>query len=178
MIKIPTCIARFILSRLPLQRGRGLATKILLFGQDKLGGIATFHFKYGVFCDTSIEPWPRGYQEVFLYGESEREQLRVWKTVLRKGDVVIDGGANCGYWSLVASSLVGKDGEIIAFEPVPRAYNALCRNLAASKATNVRTRESALFSTPGQAKLFLSQDDPSDVLSSMAANANFVSTGV
>jgi FkbM family methyltransferase len=48
---------------------------------------------------------------------------------LRAGDTVIDGGANVGYISAVAASLVGPTGEIHGFEPLKECYER-CQVLA------------------------------------------------
>jgi FkbM family methyltransferase len=47
--------------------------------------------------------------------------------VLRPSDAFLDVGANAGYFSLIAKSLVGPSGRVIAFEPDPRNCAALRR---------------------------------------------------
>jgi FkbM family methyltransferase len=42
------------------------------------------------------------------------------KVTVKPGDVVIDGGANIGLFSVAAASAAGKQGRIYAFEPVPK----------------------------------------------------------
>lgn len=39
---------------------------------------------------------------------------------LRKGSVFLDIGANVGYFTMLASSIVGAEGKVIAFEPNPQ----------------------------------------------------------
>jgi FkbM family methyltransferase len=48
---------------------------------------------------------------------------------LSKNGVFIDVGANMGYYSLLASKVVGKDGCIIAIEPSSRDYDRLVDNV-------------------------------------------------
>lgn len=50
------------------------------------------------------------------YQPSVVEILRIF---LRKGDTFIDVGANIGYLSALAAGLVGREGEVHSFEPVP-----------------------------------------------------------
>ena len=57
---------------------------------------------------------------------------------LRPGDVFVDVGANIGYFSLYASTLVGNAGEVLAIEAVPTTYALLRRNLDRNQADNVR----------------------------------------
>ncbi len=45
---------------------------------------------------------------------------RTIERFLREGDIFIDVGANVGYISAFALGLVGRSGEVHAFEPVPR----------------------------------------------------------
>ena len=47
------------------------------------------------------------------------------KSYCRRGDVVVDIGANIGTHSLVASKCVGDTGKVIAFEPHPKIFSYL-----------------------------------------------------
>lgn len=52
---------------------------------------------------------------------------RVFRENLKRGDIFLDIGANLGYWSALSSNLVGREGEIHAFEPVPCFFESLER---------------------------------------------------
>jgi FkbM family methyltransferase len=54
---------------------------------------------------------------------------RIFDQHLGPGDIFIDIGANCGYWSAYALSRVGQSGEVHAFEPVPH-YFAFVKRLS------------------------------------------------
>jgi FkbM family methyltransferase len=54
---------------------------------------------------------------------------RIFKRCLASGKTFVDIGANCGYWSAYSLSLVGRSGEVHAFEPVPQ-YFSFVRRLA------------------------------------------------
>ncbi|HIH23797.1 TPA: FkbM family methyltransferase [Candidatus Woesearchaeota archaeon] len=56
---------------------------------------------------------------------------------LKKGDVVIDGGAFEGHYVIYASKKVGPKGKVIAFEPDPYNYWLLERNIKRNKIDNV-----------------------------------------
>ena len=78
-----------------------------------------------------------------IHGEKFRvdESLRRWrtdgegwllehmKTNLRPGDDVIDVGGNFGFMTLYAGRLVGPNGRVVSFEPVPSHTNLLRRNI-------------------------------------------------
>jgi len=50
---------------------------------------------------------------------------RIFRKHLRKETIFFDIGANLGYWSAFCLPLVGKFGEVHAFEPVPQFYESL-----------------------------------------------------
>lgn len=127
----------------PWRRGRGVLARALF--PRGTSGRATFKFSFGTFVDAPIDPWPAGYRDLFLFNEFESDQVRLWKLLLKPGDVVVDGGANLGFWSLVASRLVGPDGLVVAFEPHPATVEELRRNLSASAATNVIAQNCGLW---------------------------------
>jgi FkbM family methyltransferase len=52
---------------------------------------------------------------------------------LSLGDTFIDIGANVGYHAMLAASIVGKDGRVIAFEPLPTNCELLNLSISANK---------------------------------------------
>jgi FkbM family methyltransferase len=54
---------------------------------------------------------------------------RLLRRLLRSGDVVYDIGANVGYTALLFLDCVKPTGRVVAFEPSPRAFRLLERNL-------------------------------------------------
>jgi len=56
-------------------------------------------------------------------------EKRMYLSIIRKGDVVIDVGANVGYFTKLFSDLVGPGGEVHAFEPLPSTFDLLSRNV-------------------------------------------------
>lgn len=75
---------------------------------------------------------------------------------LKKDDTFIDVGANNGYFSLLASTLVGKKGRVFAFEPNPRAINKLKKSIKLNKFKNIKAFNIALGSRNTIKKLYLS----------------------
>ncbi len=63
------------------------------------------------------------------------EYPRFLRRVVRAGDVVIDIGANLGYYSHIVSRLVGESGRVYAVEPVKPILGVLKHNLR--RCTNV-----------------------------------------
>lgn len=146
----------------PFMRGRGRLAQLLLseFNQYPEQARASFRFRFGRFIDAPIASWPRGYKDLFVYGMSEPNEVAVWYRVLEAGTNVVDGGANWGYWSLVASTIVGKDGKVYAFEPVPNTCASLRKNVQASKANNIVVYQAGLTEKPGSGWIYSATDDP------------------
>jgi FkbM family methyltransferase len=76
---------------------------------------------------------PRIYESILrLRGDANFEKI-LFLNVVGNGDVVFDVGANRGYYTVLFSHLVGKRGQVHAFEPVPTTFSRLSSGLAARK---------------------------------------------
>jgi FkbM family methyltransferase len=65
---------------------------------------------------------------IFLTGKYESNVESIFRTYVKKGDIVVDIGAHFGYFSLLAGKLVGKSGKVYAFEPTHSTYEILQKN--------------------------------------------------
>ena len=65
---------------------------------------------------------------------------------LEQGDTFLDIGANLGYFTLMASHLVGQEGKVIAFEPVTEIYKYIAKNIEINSLTNVTLYKYGLWS--------------------------------
>jgi FkbM family methyltransferase len=83
--------------------------------------------------------------------------------------VIVDVGANCGTYSLLASKR-NPSARIFAFEPLPANYDALVRNLELNGATNVDAHRAAVGPEPGKVAFTVPADGGmSDVASVVGA---------
>ena len=57
--------------------------------------------------------------------------------LLKEGDVFLDIGANVGYFTMLASSLVKSNGKVIAFEPNPQNLQLIYSSIVENDAVNV-----------------------------------------
>ena len=65
----------------------------------------------------------------FFYGVfSETAQARIVTSALSKGEMVLDIGANFGFYTVLSAEAVGATGSVMAFEPHPGARELLERN--------------------------------------------------
>ena len=68
----------------------------------------------------------------------------------------LDVGANMGWYTTLLNKLSGPEGEVHAFEPVPRIYEALKKNVALlDDSSNVHINNCALGDAPGKVELHL-----------------------
>lgn len=88
----------------------------------------------------------------------EPEVIRVIKRVVRAGDVVIDAGANIGFYSLLMSKMVGEAGRVIAFEPCPINMQHLAHNASINNMTNIAMYSNALWSDVGEVEFYVNND--------------------
>ena len=83
--------------------------------------------------------------------------------LLGPGSVVIDVGANVGYYSILAGKLVGADGRVLAFEPDPYSYALLVKNVHLNGLEQIVIPiNKAVGDSNTRLKLFLSKNDSGD----------------
>ncbi|MCA1589666.1 MAG: FkbM family methyltransferase, partial [Acidobacteria bacterium] len=68
----------------------------------------------------------------------EPEQTAAMLREIKPGHVFFDIGANVGYYSILASRLIGKSGAVISCEPVVRNLALLQRHFEINHASNIR----------------------------------------
>jgi FkbM family methyltransferase len=74
----------------------------------------------------------------YYFGTFERKKIEKYFLLsLKEAKVVFDLGANVGYYSLLASRVMGIDGKIFAFEPSKRNLDYLNKHLVLNHASNV-----------------------------------------
>jgi FkbM family methyltransferase len=92
----------------------------------------------------------------------EPDETTLIKNILKPGQVFVDIGANIGYFSVLAASIVGSNGQIYAFEPEPRNFNLLNRNVKLNNQNNVDTHSIALSDKKETSKLYLNDKNLGD----------------
>ncbi|MGA2237810.1 MAG: FkbM family methyltransferase [Candidatus Bathyarchaeia archaeon] len=85
----------------------------------------------------------------------EKSTTDLFRSIVREGDVVVDLGANIGYFTMLAAKLVGKRGRVYAFEPEPRNYRYLLSNIELNGYDNVIAIHKAVSDRSGKVKLFM-----------------------
>lgn len=109
-------------------------------------GIAITHFgdvRYDV--DLTLHRIARKY----YFHTHEMYLNSVFRRFLKPGSVFVDIGANMGYWSAFALSLIGREGEVHAFEPVPAFFASLKRLQANNPGYKLFANQMAVGAAPG-----------------------------
>jgi FkbM family methyltransferase len=85
-------------------------------------------------------------------GSYELAKQQAFADGVREGAVVYDVGAHVGFYTLLASALVGPRGRVVAFEPLPRNLRYLRRHLELNGVANVDLVEAAAGERNGEAR--------------------------
>ena len=96
------------------------------------------------------EPFLRGILNTREYEPHVRQAIR---ERVREGDVVVDVGANIGCIALLAATLVGKQGLVIAVEPNLDNVQLLYAGMALNHADNMKVLPYAASDRPGLVSL-------------------------
>jgi FkbM family methyltransferase len=113
--------------------------------------VALFHTPNGLDLRLDLDTYPDCCMAFGLY---ELDTARVLRRLLRPGDTFIDGGANIGYFTLLAAKRVGARGRVHAFEPQPENRRRLAEHVAANGVREIVTiHPVALSDRPGSVQL-------------------------
>ncbi|MBF0609659.1 MAG: FkbM family methyltransferase [Magnetococcales bacterium] len=104
----------------------------------------------------------------------EPDVISLIMRTITPGDVVIDVGANVGYFSCLLALLVGKSGKVVAFEPDSNNLSGLTRNLAANQLDNILIINKPASNKKGFMRFFNNEDSGGHALWDAAGKGNFV----
>lgn len=99
-----------------------------------------------------------GQRILYLSGLYEPAITRLFCKLVEQGCTVIDVGAYVGYYTALASKLVGETGRIFSFEPAPWNFSKLQETIEANKFENVTLYQAAVGDRSGKTYLWLSSD--------------------
>jgi len=90
-----------------------------------------------------------------LLGDYEETELAFVRQFVRPGMVVLDIGANEGFYTLFFARCVGAGGSVVSFEPSRRERRRLRINLLVNFIKNVRVEKFALTSQESELNLYV-----------------------
>lgn len=108
---------------------------------------------------------------IYFFGVWEPHVTAFVRQRLLPGDTFIDVGANVGYYSLLAASLVGERGIVCAIEASPSIFSALQKNIAQNAYTNIIAFNEAASDSEGSLDIFLAPDSNIGATTTVAIEA-------
>jgi hypothetical protein len=84
---------------------------------------------------------------IYLLGAFEPVTVAACRRLIRRGDVILDIGANIGALCLPMASMTGEAGKVYAFEPTDFAFGKLAANLALNPEIAARVTASQVMLT-------------------------------
>jgi FkbM family methyltransferase len=82
-------------------------------------------------------------------GSYEFDKQLLFEKMIAPGSIVYDLGGHAGFYTLLASELVGPAGKVFVFEPVPRNLAHIKEHLRINRASNVTVIEAAVSDKSG-----------------------------
>jgi FkbM family methyltransferase len=99
---------------------------------------------------------------LFREGIWEPKETAFIQHFLHGGMTFVDIGANLGYYTILASEMVSVSGRVFAFEPDPRNFKLLNRNVALNQCRNVVAENKAISDGPQEIQLYRSPSNFGD----------------
>jgi FkbM family methyltransferase len=103
-----------------------------------------------------VRPSEHIQQQLFWYGYYEKEAILTWEQMIPADAVVLDIGANTGYYSIIAAK---KSRHTYAFEPGSSNRKKLEENVTLNLLANVSILPYAVSDKPGKGELHMAGDD-------------------
>jgi FkbM family methyltransferase len=127
---------------------------------------ATTHATAATLADGATLWMPPGYRDTrtVTTGLFQRDESRLFERLAQPGTTFLDVGAYVGYFTILASRLVGAQGRVYAFEPDTFAFEYLTRNIEANGCVNAvainkgvadKARSATLIRDPSGPESFL-----------------------
>lgn len=124
----------------------------------------------GMFVATTHLPLDHAHAGAILRGGLEPTVHQAMIRSVRPGSVFYDVGANIGYFTLVGARMVGPQGRVIAFDPVPVCAEAVARNIALNALDQAEIRAVAVGDHRGRARLQVVEEASWSCLSATGAH--------
>ena len=101
-------------------------------------------------------------KRILKWGVWERLETALFKAAVEPDSIVVDVGANVGYYTIIAADLARRGGRVFAFEPSPNHLSLLERSCSENGFDNVTTFRAALSDKTEDGTLYLSEGNLGD----------------
>jgi len=92
----------------------------------------------------------------------ERNSTKTILKNLNPGDTFVDVGAHIGYYSLLASRIVGSEGKVYSIEPDSKNYSLLKKNIKANNYKNIQVIKKAISNKLGRINFYTNDSNTGD----------------
>ena len=116
-------------------------------------------------------------ERLILRRRYEKRQTRLVRKVLTRRAVFCDVGANIGYYSLLAASIVGPEGRVISFEPDPAHAELIEKAAEWNQFRQIEVHSLALAAKRGSATLHRNTENAGNQ-SLLAANTSVAAEAI
>jgi FkbM family methyltransferase len=117
-----------------------------------IAGGGLFHLLYVSTEELTLDHAHAG---LIVRGTLELSVQEALKRTLRPGAVFYDVGANVGFFTLLGSRIVGPEGRVVAFDPVPSCARAVARNIELNGMSQAEIRAVAVGAADGRETLMV-----------------------
>jgi len=101
------------------------------------------------------QPLRRWYYFRLLTSFEKTPEMHFLGSLIKKGDLVVDVGANIGVFTKHLSELVGPTGKVVSIEPIPSTFDLLRWNVRALKLKNVELFPYAVSTENGEVEMMI-----------------------
>jgi FkbM family methyltransferase len=146
---------RFLLVSLPFKKGKWRISKQInsLIVNAKIGANRTVRTRYGFSMALNLGDFVD--RQIYASNDWDSDVGHIISNLLRPGDTFLDVGANIGYFSILASRIVGEHGLVVALEPNPVVFTRFLENIKMNKIETIEPICLGASNQPGSAPLFL-----------------------
>lgn len=141
----------------PIRKGKFpvilLFKKLGLFRNAIYDGVLGNHTK----IQLDLNDWVQNLIFFFRIYEFEKNETRTWLSLVENNSVILDIGANIGYYSLLATDKF-PEVKVYAFEPAPKTFDSLKNNINLNGYKNISAYNIGISDREGVFDLYLSTD--------------------
>lgn len=154
-----------VIRHLPIGRATALRlwNRVLWLGPKD--NTTSTYFGAKVICD------PRDIIQATIthFGVWEPEISQALEQLVCEGDLVVDMGANIGYYSLLLSKLVGPSGHVVAIEALPHLAERVQAHASMNGANNIRVVNAAAAAERGRLIMYAAPSTNTGASTTLAA---------
>ncbi len=129
---------------------------ILLFaGEEKPWRVLDFEM-FLTAKKAGIDPKEQSiHKQLICDGVREKKSTEIMQKFIQPDDVILELGANIGYYVLIESKILSEKGHIYAVEPGPENVKLLKKNIELNNVKNIDVFHMAMSNEKGTAKLYI-----------------------